>query len=180
MSQDFLMFGINFIKLNESHLEMIRNWRNSEDVRVFMIHQKIISKEDQIKWFSQLDKRKNYYYVAYKNNIPFGLYNLKDVDFHRGVAEPGVFVGNKDFWGNGLAMRGSIAMGVLAFEVLNLEELKIQVLESNSKVLSYNLRMGYSIVDKNESGVLTLLLKRYNFFNNRTTSKLLQFLRAEN
>lgn len=174
---EFTKFGITFKPLSEANLEMVRIWRNSDDVRVYMQYQEIISKENQLKWFQELDKSKNFYFVAYENGFPFGLYNVKDVDFEKKTCEPGVFLKSKEFWEGGLAMRGSLAIGDFIFKKLNLEALIIHVLKNNEKVLAYNKKMGYQILNEDSESIsYELTLKRDEFYENKITSKILKYL----
>lgn len=130
---EFTTFGITFKPLSEANLEMVRIWRNSDDVRLFMQYQDIITVEQQQTWFQQLDQSTNYYFVTYQNEIPFGVFNIKDVDFNIGIGEPGVFLKSRDIWETDCSMRGSIAILKFAFEILKLNTLKSHVLKSNKK-----------------------------------------------
>lgn len=174
---EFTQFGITFKALSEANLEMVRIWRNSDDVRFFMQYQEIITPEQQQTWFQQLDKSTNYYFVTYQNEIPFGLYNIKDVDFNIGIGELGVFLKNRNIWETDCSMRGSIAILKFAFEILNLNTLKSHVLKTNKKVLVYNQQMGFQINEKVDDAIsFELLLKKEDFYNNKKIIRLVSYL----
>jgi RimJ/RimL family protein N-acetyltransferase len=174
---EFTQFGITFKPLSGDNLEMVRVWRNSDDVRLFMQYQEIITPEQQQTWFQQLDKETNYYFVAFQNEIPFGLYNIKDVVFNIGIGEPGVFLKSRDLWETDCSMRGSIAILKFAFEILKLNALKCHVLKSNKKVLVYNQQMGFQI-DENIDNDLSfeLLLTKEDFYANKKIIRLVNYL----
>lgn len=174
---EFTQFGITFKPLSEANLEMVRIWRNSDDVRPFMQYQEIITPEQQQTWFQQLDKETNYYFVAFQNEIPFGLYNIKDVDFTIGIGEPGVFLKSRNIWETDSSMRGSIAILKFAFEILKLNALKSHVLKSNKKVLAFNQQMGFQI-DENVDDPISfeLLLTKENFYANKKIIRLVNYL----
>nr|WP_315198996.1 GNAT family N-acetyltransferase [uncultured Flavobacterium sp.] len=174
---EFLKFGITFKTLAEENLEMVRVWRNSDDVRLFMQYQEIITPEQQKTWFQQLNKETNYYFVAFQNEIALGVYNIKDIDFNIGIGESGVFLKNRDMWESDSSMRGSIAMGILAFEILKLNTLKCHVLKSNLKVLTYNKQIGFKINEiKNIDNCYELILNKEDFYSNKKIIRLIKYL----
>ena len=174
---EFTKFGITFKPLSEANLEMVRIWRNSDDVRLFMQYQEIITPDQQQTWFKQLDKSTNYYFVTYQNEIPFGVYNIKDVDFNVGIGEPGVFLKSRDIWETDCSMRGSIAILKFAFEILKLNTLKSHVLKTNKKVLVYNQQMGFQINEKVDDAIsIELLLTKEDFYANKKIIRLVNYL----
>jgi UDP-4-amino-4,6-dideoxy-N-acetyl-beta-L-altrosamine N-acetyltransferase len=174
---EFIKFGITFKPLSEANVEMVRIWRNSDDVRLFMQYQEIITPEQQQTWFQQLDKSTNYYFVTYQNEIPFGLYNIKDVDFNVGIGESGAYLKNRDIWETDCSMRGSIALMKFAFEKLKLNTLKCHILKSNKKVLAYNQQMGFQINKKEDDAIsFELLLNKEDFYANKKIIRLLNYL----
>jgi RimJ/RimL family protein N-acetyltransferase len=173
----FTKFGITFKPLSETNLEMVRIWRNSDDVRLFMQYHEIITPEQQQTWFQQLDKATNYYFVSYQNEIPFGVFNIKDVDFNIGIGEPGVFLISRHRWESDSSVRGSMAILKFAFEVLKLNILKSHVLKSNKKVLVYNQQMGFQINEKVDNDIsYELLLSKEDFYANKKIIRLLKYL----
>lgn len=174
---EFYKFGITFIPLNDDNLELVRVWRNSDDVRIFMQYQEIITQEQHLKWYKQLNKTKNFYFVAYKDNVPFGVYNIKDVDFKNLTGEPGVFLKNKASWEGDAGMRGSLGILIFAFENLKLNSLTSHVLKTNSKVLAYNKQLGFTISNDDEESIsYELTLTKDDFYNSKRRSQLLTYL----
>lgn len=174
---EFTQFGITFKPLSEANLEMVRNWRNSDDVRLFMQYQEIITPVQQQTWFQQLDKTTNYYFVTYHNEMPFGVYNIKDVDFNIGIGEVGVFLKSRNIWESDSSMRGSIGLAVIAFQILKLTILKCHVLKSNKKVVAYNQQMGFQINEKVDNDIsFELLLTKEDFYSNKKIIRLVNYL----
>ncbi|MBC5841486.1 GNAT family N-acetyltransferase [Flavobacterium sp. F-380] len=174
---DFSKFGITFKPLNHDNLEMVRVWRNSDDVRIFMQFQEIITAEQQVNWFINLDKTKNFYFVAYKDGKSFGVFNIKDVDFEKMTGESGVFLKNKDSWEGDAGMRGALVLINFAFENLKLEKLICHVLKTNLKVLTFNKYLGFNISKSDSESIsYELILNRLDFYNNKKIIKLLKYL----
>ncbi|HEY6142810.1 MAG TPA: GNAT family N-acetyltransferase [Flavobacterium sp.] len=174
---EFTKFGITFKPLSEENLEMVRVWRNSDDVRLFMQYQEIITPEQQKAWYDQLDKSINHYFVTYQNETPFGVYNIKEIDFEIGIGELGAYLKNRDIWESDVSMSGTIAIILFAFEILKLNTLKSHVLKSNKKVLAYNKQMGFRINDKKDDAIsYELILTKEVFYKNKNIIRLLIYL----
>jgi UDP-4-amino-4,6-dideoxy-N-acetyl-beta-L-altrosamine N-acetyltransferase len=161
-------YGIKFVRLNESHLEMVREWRNSDDVRLFMQYQKIITKEEQIKWFNRINNDNNFYFVSYHNDKAYGLYNVKDIDYTKKSGEAGVFLKSNEFSESDLSMRGTFLLFHIIFNTLHLDLIFAHVLKSNVKVLNYNVQLGFVInsIFSNEISYY-LDLSKDDFYNKR-------------
>lgn len=143
MIQKIEKYGIRFERLSVDNIEQARQWRNSDDVRLFMQYQKIISPEQQLQWFHTINNENNYYFISYYNYIPFGVYNLKDIDYEKKSAEAGIFLISKDYWGLDWSTRGSFLLVDFAFNALGLETLTAHVLKSNHKAYQYNKQLGF-------------------------------------
>ncbi len=89
-------FGISLESLSLSDLELVRNWRNSDQVRPFMHYQEVISSEMQRLWFNGMDPLRNLYFIISKDQIKTGLIHLKDIDWSSNIAEAGIFIGGMD------------------------------------------------------------------------------------
>lgn len=141
-------FGITLKRLSYENLDDLLIWRNSDDVRLFMDYQKIIEYEDHLKWFESVNNEYNYYFIAYCEDQPFGVYNIKDIKINESEksAEAGSFLISRKFWGSDLAIRGSFVLLLFAFEYLKLKTLTSKVIKTNEKALYYNKDIGFQIV----------------------------------
>lgn len=129
--------------LDETTLEILRNWRNSADVIQFMDYQEVISIEAQKHWFTNLSKANNYYFIIYANDTPIGMIHLGDVDTTQGTAESGIFIAEKGYRGTGLAFSASLLLLEFAFEELGLNELFAKVKNDNIEAQDYNKLLGF-------------------------------------
>lgn len=129
--------------LDESTIEILRKWRNSSDVTQFMEYQEVISVEAQKRWFENLSKENNYYFIIYTDNNPIGMIHLGDVNTTSRTAESGMFIAEKDYRGTGLAFSASLLLLKFAFEDLGLEELFAKVKNDNIQAQDYNKLLGF-------------------------------------
>ena len=71
---------VEFVKLSEIHLEMVRNWRNSPEVSKYMYTNQYISEQDQVSWFEKVkDDSTKAYWVIKIGDKYVGVVNLYDI-----------------------------------------------------------------------------------------------------
>ncbi len=171
---EFTKFGITFKPLSEDNLEMVRIWRNSDDVRLFMQYQEIITPEQQQAWFHKINNNHNYYFLVYDGNEPFGLFNIKDIDDNNKIGETGSFLRNSSYWGSDLAGRASLGLGYFAFETIKLDSLFCHILKNNNPVIKFNKHQGF-VIDEQFSNdyVVKMICSKIDF--NRKTSKFIKY-----
>ncbi len=142
MVSEYTKFGIKLKRIDINDYHLILDWRNSEDVRPYMQYQKIITLEEHLSWFYKIDNELNYYFIGYFNDEPFGVYNIKDVDFKENCGEGGLFLKDKSFWEGDVAIRGNFALADFCFNVLNLDYTYCHILKDNKKAINFNKQQG--------------------------------------
>ncbi len=72
---------IDLIPLEEEHLEIVRNWRNSKEVSQYMYTDTFITEDAQKKWFKKISISEDYKYwiISYDDKL-LGVVNLYDID----------------------------------------------------------------------------------------------------
>ena len=58
----FFKYGITLERLKKEDIELVRQWRNSDPVRMNMNYQEIISPEKQLEWFHSINNE-NFHYT---------------------------------------------------------------------------------------------------------------------
>jgi hypothetical protein len=51
---------VQIIPLNEMHLEMVRIWRNADEIRQQMEYTALISPQQQLNWYHSINPETNY------------------------------------------------------------------------------------------------------------------------
>jgi RimJ/RimL family protein N-acetyltransferase len=141
-------FGVKLSLITATDLQKVLLWRNSDEVRLYMDYQKIITLEEHKNWFYNLDKNTNYYFIASYNNIEFGVFNVKNIDNAILTGETGAFLISTKFWGSDIASRAILALGYFCFEEISLNSLYCHVIKSNKAALNFNKHQGY-VIDEN-------------------------------
>jgi UDP-4-amino-4,6-dideoxy-N-acetyl-beta-L-altrosamine N-acetyltransferase len=138
-----IKYGITLESLTEQDLELVRNWRNSNHVRLNMEYQTIIDSKMQSNWFNSLDKNNNLYFTILQNSKKIGLINLKDIDWEICEAEAGIFIGDTEYLNTLTPVLATICIMEYAFETLRLKTLKAKIATNNLKAILFNENIGY-------------------------------------
>ena len=132
---------INFINLNDDEKEMIRNWRNHENVRNMMFSDHVITIEEHYKFIEGLrNEIKNFYWLVRKNRENIGTISLNRVDFKNSNAYIGIYT-NPYLSGMGRLLIECLKK--LAFDVGKLHTLKLEVIEDNEKAINFYKKAGF-------------------------------------
>lgn len=166
-------FGVELVPLNFAHLEMVRLWRNDAKVAQFMEFQSHIDAQAQQKWFSRLQN--THYFVFFKDSIPVGLINLKDVDQKIGTAESGLLIGHAAFRGTGVALGASILLLDFAFNQLRLTSVTAKMNRYHADAISYNQFLGFQLErERSDTFQIWVLTKEIYLQKRENLVKLLQ------
>ncbi|MFN3711888.1 MAG: UDP-4-amino-4,6-dideoxy-N-acetyl-beta-L-altrosamine N-acetyltransferase [Alishewanella aestuarii] len=133
----------NFINLDQEEREMVRRWRNHPEVRRWMYSDHEISQEEHARFIENLKRdEKNFYYLVYKGDIPIGVISLTRIDFKNRNAYWGVYSNPEEkIFGAGVVLEKAVLK--LAFEMLKLHTLKLEVIEDNERAKSFYKNMGF-------------------------------------
>lgn len=166
-------YEFNQIKLNslkEENIEDLRLLRNKDENRKCFIFCNKISKQDQQKWFeSYKNKPDDYMFYVSTTKKPYefiGSVALYNIDTNKKSAEFGRIIIDKDKINEkGIGYDTTIATCQVAFNILNLELVYLEVFEDNiraiktyeksgfKKIKSYKIKDGKTIIymEKNKS-----------------------------
>ena len=145
-------YSVTLETLKPDHLEMVRLWRNQDFVRKNMQFQDTLSREDQEKWFAELDLNQNLYWIMRTHEYPIGLIQIKDADLKALAGEAGVFVGEPSYLEMPQPMLAILFMMELAFYALGLKKLKAKIKTGNQHAISFNQKLGYKLVPNQPEG----------------------------
>lgn len=117
-----------------------------------MHYQKLLSRNDQERWFSSLDMDRNLYWIFRTNGYPIGLIHIKDIDPIGKTGEAGIFVGESSYLEMPQPMLAILFMMELAFEALKLAQLKAKIHSANRHAISFNTQLGYQVIEGQPEG----------------------------
>lgn len=143
-------YGIVLERLKARDIELVRQWRNSDPVRLNMEYREIITPEQQVKWFDSINNLQNNYYLIYYKGEKIGLLNDKNIDWENRTSESGLFLGRTEYYSTFVPYFISIAGIELNFYSLNWNKQFAHILRSNVNAINYNKQLGYVLLPAQE------------------------------
>lgn len=174
MQKSYTAYKMTLRPIEIADLDKLRKWRNSDEIRNFMLDQSVISKQQQFDWFSSLDRKVDeiHFSVDYKGNF-VGYANVKQLrDINK--LNTGLYIGDAQYRGTFLAQCLGLALLDYCFNVLNVDRVFAQVLEENNAALRYNRLFGYE-VSHIDTGIVYMQLSSSNY--EREKKKIIRFIR---
>lgn len=175
--------------IQESDLELILEWRNSDGIRSMMFTDHIISMDEHMAWYKKVEKNltKSQHLIFGYQGIPLGQVNITDFDQRNKRCHWGFFIGATN------APRGSgMSMGYMAleyiFETMGMHKICSEALSDNVRSIQYQKKLGFleegycvahAVKQGNYHDVVCLGLLNKNWHNNKEKLQQSCFEREE-
>ena len=131
-------------------------WRNDPEVFKFTgnIYNHEITIDNELEWIRKVTANPTDYRCAtLVDEVYVG--NIYLTDIKEGTAHFHIFIGDKSYWGKGVAKRASLLILEYAFNVLNIKEVLLRVRNVNTSAYNLYLRLGFK--DVKVDGIWTLM-----------------------
>lgn len=131
-------------------------WRNDPEVFKFTgnIYNHEITIDNELEWIRKVTANPTDYRCAILvDEVYVG--NIYLTDIKEGTAHFHIFIGDKSYWGKGVAKRASLLILEYAFNVLNIKEVLLRVRNVNTNAYNLYLRLGFK--DVKVDGIWTLM-----------------------
>lgn len=152
--------------LEEKDAYISYKWRNDKEVfsKTLAVYDREISLEMEIEWIKKVISITSDYRCAidadrqYVGNIYLTNINDRNAEYH-------IFIGDKKYWGKGVAREASIQILKYAFGDLKLSKVYLKVRQDNVKAIKLYDNLGFSKVSE-YLGVDTMELRsnEFNYF----------------
>jgi RimJ/RimL family protein N-acetyltransferase len=159
-------YGIELRSMQASDLEMVRLWRNSDQVRTNMQYQKIISKEEQNNWFNAVDPQLSMYLIIRYGGTPVGVCNVRDIDWNGSLGEGGVFIGEKKYLRTTIPVRAILCATDYFCNLLRIQHINVKIIKQNTISVRFNKMLG-AVQCGAENDVVSMYFTQ-NMFNEKT------------
>jgi RimJ/RimL family protein N-acetyltransferase len=136
-------YGITLTRLKEKDIELVREKRNSEEIKASMQFREPISREMQQEWFKRVNNIYNNFFIITAGNKQIGMIDGKNIDYNKRTSEGGMFIWDKDYWGSIHPALASVIMSDFNFIINEFEKNYIKILRSNPKAIGHNRQLGY-------------------------------------
>ena len=159
--KDQQMLSLNNLKLrpmDETDLEMVLKWRNSDEVRQYMLSNAIIEPETHLNWFK---KNSTDYtvelFIAEYETIPIGVVSITDIDSKNQTCTWGMYIG-ESFRNSGIGVLMQIRAIDRMVNIHNIRKIWGQALSSN-RIIKMHEQFGFR-----KEGILELHIERNGNF----------------
>ena len=157
--------GIIAERLKERDIELVRQWRNSDNIRKNMLYQEIITPEQQKEWFHTINNFNNFYFIVHHKNEKVGLVNIKEIDWKERSGEAGIFMIKRDLTASLLPLVGAVSLSELVVDVFGMKKLYAKVRKNNKTMRKLNQIFGYKMVSGYEDKEYDLFYITADSFN---------------
>lgn len=133
---------ISFREITPDDAELIGTWRTSDRVTQYLNTDVEFNLENQVNWIYSSRNRSDYYHWLILNDgRPVGHIQITGIDLKTKSAEWGYFIGEEDSLGIGGHVPALLYS--FCFKFLGLEELRVQCLHTNPRVIALHQAYGY-------------------------------------
>ncbi|MGI9467103.1 MAG: GNAT family N-acetyltransferase [Rubripirellula sp.] len=169
------MPAANLRPLAFDDIQLLRYWRNLDHVRRRMVFQEIIGRDQQRKWFNELNNDRVNYFIYSLDDNDIGSVHLTTLDSHEKTFEAGIFCGDPDFLRHWINMWACIRLYNYAFLELGFETAYATIRKDNTSAHSLNRSLGYVSLSEETEGATRLTLTKDNYV--QESQKLQRYLR---
>jgi len=144
--------------LEEADLPLTLRWRNQDHIRRWFFFSDVISPEQHAAWFAKYAGRDDDYVFVIEEIAaqyrPVGQVSIYHIDWAAGAAEFGrLMIGEAAAAGKGLARAATEAALLVAFDVLELQSVYLEVVPDNHRAISIYQTAGFVTVEQNAQAV---------------------------
>jgi UDP-4-amino-4,6-dideoxy-N-acetyl-beta-L-altrosamine N-acetyltransferase len=157
---------INFVNLSDAEKEMVRGWRNSDEIRKWMLSDHVISETEHMNFIENLKKGDSRFYWLFKRDgRPEGVGSFQNVDFTSTSGDLGIYSVKRG--------AGKLIMKYLLylwFDVMAMQVLKCELLKNNSRAYEFYKRFGFEedagqiAGNEGEKDTVQMSLRRDEYF----------------
>ncbi|NCX94160.1 MAG: GNAT family N-acetyltransferase [Gammaproteobacteria bacterium] len=156
-------------------IQLLRYWRNLDDVRNRMLAKDFVGRDAQRKWFEGLNSNFSAYFIYSLDSQDIGCVNLTKISEANKTFEGGIFCGNPLFFKHWINVWACVKLYNHAFFELGLDTAFATILKNNSSALSLNKSLGYEPIEGSDENVGRFILTRDGY--SKATYKIQKYLR---
>lgn len=122
-----------FRAIEREDLKQLRDWRNSQDIRQRTREYRLLSMENQERWFQGLHDDRNtvMFAVTDENKKLIGVVGLTYIDWKNRRAEVSIYIGDEAAQGKGYGFDALVTLLGYGFHTLNLHKLYAEIFGFN-------------------------------------------------
>ena len=156
--------NFNVRDVSYGDIQLLRFWRNSSHVRQHMGDRSLISFEEQIRWYQNIDSQ-------VEKRLIYGVANVDVGSMHAKLAdssfEVGYMCGNKDYLGSWVNVAAALYIYDLGFIGAGKEVAHASIREENLPAMRLTEALGFTEASSSEGGLLHLQLEHDAYLSAR-------------
>ena len=133
-------FDVTLRPLELHDIEMVRAWRNSDEVKRYALNQNPISEEQQLKWFHALQKKEDEHFVIHIKEEPVGLIWFNKYDE---TIETGFYLYDATKQNSLTPYKIVTLFHDYLFNTKGFSTLTCKIQHDNQRAVRFNLSLGY-------------------------------------
>lgn len=144
--------SINFMNILDATIETqmeVRNWRNDENIRKYMVNDHIITEEEHKNWLKSLkEPNQNIFFLAYLNEKIIGVMSIINPNYVDKICSWGQYL-NPKYLGLGLGFFVEYYFLNYIFDNFEFEKLNSEIFSNNIKNIKLHDNLGFVLEAKN-------------------------------
>mgnify|MGYP001625617449 FL=1 len=141
--------GISLIPVEIEDIELLNKWKNDENIYKYLGGGfKPISLSQQRKWIDKLvenTSENQRYIIKVNENVKVGFVGLYNISLVHRTCSLGLYIGEKEYWGQGIAKKAYLALEKYAKQYLNIRKIHLEVVEGNENAVKLYKKLGFKI-----------------------------------
>lgn len=167
-------YGLRLTRINGTHLEELRQHRNSDFIKSKMFFQDHISLENQLIWFQKINNYTSYYFMVSYEGRNIGMVNGSIISLKAKTTKGGIFFWDNVALNSFLPVKVAVLMGDFTFLLFEMNATHAEVRSDNKAAIQFNKNLGYA-VSSQECNKLRLVLKKQDFLKSKA-KRLVQII----
>lgn len=167
--------------LEETDLPLTLAWRNDDQSRRWFKSQEALQLESHVGWFTRYAASESpdcMFFAETLEGEPVGQSSIYNFDQGVPRAEVGRFISDPKLRGKGLFRETLLLTLFVGFDVLGLEDLHLEVIETNERAIRLYESVGF-VAGTPESGLIPMRLSRKDFSCERNKITLVDGAKGE-
>lgn len=147
------------LKIEDAYTSV--KWRNDPEVFKYTgnIYDHEITIESELEWIKRvISNPLDYRCAIIADNIYVG--NIYLTDIQDGIANYHIFIGEKDYWGKGIAKKASRLIIDYGFNTLGLNQINLSVRKANIAAKCLYKSLAFKELMENENEMIEMYLKK--------------------
>ena len=141
--------NVKLVPIELEDVTILNKWKNDEEIFKFLGGgYKPISESQQKQWMDKIVQNtatNQRFIIENEENIKVGFIGLYEIsEIHR-TCSLGIYIGEKEYWGKGIATNAYSALEKYAKNYLNIRKIRLEVVKDNIGAVNLYKKLNFNI-----------------------------------